>query len=187
MKKLITIVLAIAMIMTAAISFAESTDNKAKDATYEYLFSNLLDVVSTDGSNSTLKLQNATVWKVNDSLAGFMFEGDEWIVIGEAFIENGLIYKINARFPYNVAGILATRLIAYTLSEMPSWDMFTANYTSEDAILTATPMKHYVNTLNSGNTTTMIFEFTRIVDINLNDQNNAFNMANTIKTMQNIQ
>jgi hypothetical protein len=185
MKKSITaFIIAFILLITNVICMAE--ENSIKDATYEYLFANLLDVISTDGSNNTLKLQNATVWRVNDTLAGFMFEGDDWQITGEAITETGVIYKINARLPYNVAGIFATRMIAYTLSEVSTWDVFTSTYTDENTILNTTPMNHYVNTLNSGNSSTMIFEFTRIVSLDLNDNTNAFNMVNTIKTMQDV-
>lgn len=182
LKKIVSIVIAMILVLVCVTSLSESVS--IKDATYEYLFANLLNVMSTNEQENFLKLQNATVWKVNGSLAGFMFEGDNWSITGEAMIDTGLIYKINARLPYNIAGILATRLIAYTLSEEADWDVFTEKYTNDDVILAETPMAHYANTLNSGNSTTMIYEFTRTINLDLNNNANLFDMKNTIMTMQ---
>ena len=184
-KAFISVVLVVVFCFVSVIASAESVS--AIDATYEYLFANLLHVMSMDGQNDTIKLQNATVWKINDSMAGFMFEGDDWNIIGEALMDTGLIYKVNARLPFTYAGILATRLIAYTLSEESDWDAFVAAYTTDDSILAEKQMAHYVNTLNSGNATTMIYEFTRTTNLDLNNNANAFNMKDTILTMQAFQ
>ena len=184
-KTILSIAFALIFCLVSVAATAESVSTI--DATYEYLFANLLHVMSVDGQNDTVKLQNATVWKVNDSMAGFMFEGDDWNIMGEAMIDTGLIYKVSARLPFTYAGILATRLIAFTLSEEPDWDAFVENYTTDDTILAEKPLVHYVNTLNSGNSKTMIFEFTRTTNLDLNNAANAFNMKETISAMQAIQ
>ena len=183
MKKIAAVALLVCLVFSCAIA-ETATD---VDITYKYLYMNILSALKTEeenGNDNRLNVTCATVWKKNDEKAGFSFEGDDWMIYGEANMDTGVITHIMCKLPYDESGLIATYIVAFTLSGMTSTDEFFSKYAGENTILKNEAFPNYVNTLDAGNETTMVYEFTRIGSESLNNEANKCYMAELIKSLQ---
>ena len=182
MKKAIAFILMIILVCASA-----TAENAAvtSDVTYRTLYSNMIQgVTEDDNSDSQLKIENATVWKLSDEIAGFAFQGDGWQITGEADMKTGIITRLFCRLPYTQAGILMTYVTAYVLSEETTPDEFIDKYVGENSLLNGKPFPHYVNTLDAGNDDNIVYEFTRVGSMTLEQENNACEMRPLIEQIQ---
>ena len=192
MRKIIA--LALAMVMLFGIASAEGviapdtgSTTATTDATYKTLYENIYRGLSTDEDSQTdsqLKINVATVWKINDALAGFMFKGADWMLYGEAEMTTGLVKNVFCKLPYNNAGILMTYMVAFTLSGLTSTDEFIKTYIGSDTLLNGTPFPDYKNILDAGNDQYMVYEFERSGEYVLYNAENACDMSGLIASLQ---
>lgn len=182
MKKVVAVIL---MIMLVCVSAAADNAAAKSDVTYRTLYSNIIQgVTENDGSDSQLRIENATVWKISDDLAGFAFQGDGWQITGEADMNTGIIMRLLCRLPYTQAGMLMTYVTAYVLSEETTPDDFISKYVGENSMLNGNPFPHYANTLDAGNEDNIVYEFTRIGSMTLEQESNACEMKPLIEQIQ---
>ena len=182
MKKMIAFI-AIA-VMLFSVSIAESNE-KATDVTYRTLYNVLSQGMKTDeGTEDQLRVEDATVWKINDSKAGFTFQGHDWFVLGEADMETGVILKLTCKLPYSAAGIIMTYMTTMVLSEEVSADAYIQKYVGENSLLNGNSFPHYENTLDAGNADNIVYEFTRVGSYDLTDENNRCDMKQLIQQLQ---
>ncbi len=184
MKKIAAIVIVLVSLCSVVLSNAESTN--AADITYKTLYECMLQAMkdTDDNADDMLVVENATVWKVSDDLAGFSFQGPDWQVFGETDMTTGIITRLFCRMPYTKAGLMMTYMTAYVLSEESSPTEFISNYVGENSMLTGKPFPHYANTLDAGNETTIVYEFTRVGSVSLENPENQCDMTQLIAKIQ---
>ena len=100
MKKILALLTVSVLLL--CIIFSASAEDSVHDPTYRFLYSNLLSALESPDSPDTglLKAETATVWNSSNDLAGFLFEGQDWSIRGEADKKTGIITRILCRFPY---------------------------------------------------------------------------------------
>jgi hypothetical protein len=181
MKKAVAIVILLVFVCTMA--FAE--ESAQRDVTYRTLYNSMIQGVrEDDGTDTQLKIENATVWKLSDEIAGFTFQGEGWQIIGEADMETGIITRLFCRLPYTEAGLLMTYVTAFVLSEETSTETFISKYVGEKSLLNGNPFPHYVNTLDAGNEENIVYEFTRVGSMALENEENRCEMKTLIEQIQ---
>lgn len=178
---ILTVMLAICMLV-----MVNAENNELCDSTFRELYNNIYQCLDVDGTTdgSLLSAEIATVWKANEDNAGFMFQGNGWNVYGLADMKTGIIKKVFCRLPYNQAGLLMACAINYTISGEMTADQFALKYMGDDMLLNGEPFPEYENTLDAGSEDAIIFEFTRTTDCVLRNEDNACEMSNIIKSMQ---
>lgn len=184
MKKVVSLLIVVVMLCTVALSFGENVSSP--DVTFKTLYTNMVQAMkdSSGGSEEQLMVENATVWKISDTLAGFAFQGSDWQIFGEADMETGIILRLFCRLPYTKAGLLMTYMTAYVLSEEPTPSDFISNYVGDNSLLNGKPFPHYANTLDAGNESTLVYEFTRTGGYELADPENKCEMKQLIDQIQ---
>lgn len=184
MKKIVTLLLIAVMLCSVALSYGESVNTS--DVTYKTLYTNMIQAMKDNsaGTEDQLIVENATVWKISDTLAGFAFQGEDWQIFGEADMETGIVSRLFCRLPYTKAGLLMTYMTAYVLSEEPTPNDFISNYVGEDSLLNGKPFPHYANTLDAGNESTLVYEFTRTGSFDLVSPDNKCEMKQLIEQIQ---
>ena len=184
MKKILALLTVSVLLL--CIIFSASAEDSVHDPTYRFLYSNLLSALESPDSPDTglLKAETATVWNSSNDLAGFLFEGQDWSIRGEADKKTGIITRILCRFPYISNGFMAAYAVLFTISGEEKAADFLKKYVPEDALLNGTPFPDYLNTLDAGNADTLIFEFIRTGPAELANPDNACDMNSLIRTMQ---
>ena len=185
MKKIIALI-SIAVLIICTV-FSATAEDSVHDPTYRFLYENLLAALESPESqnrNDLLKAETATVWNCSTDLAGFLFEGQGWSIRGEADKKTGIITRILCRLPYTNSGFMAAYAVLFTISgEEKAFD-FLQKYVPEDALLNNIPFPDYLNTLDAGNTDTLIFEFVRTGPMELIHSDNTCDMTSLISAMQ---
>lgn len=180
--KHIFIILVVLLLLTVT-AFAEP--QTIADATYQRLYNQVVSCLGNQSEdNNSLPIRYATLWKNTDTIAGFLFEGDEWYVMGEADTGTGIITRIRCRLPFTSDGLLMTYAILYAISGEQDPLAFAERYIPDDGILSDIPFPEYENIVDAGTEDSFIFEFVRSAAIGLHDNSNAFPMNSLIMQMQ---
>lgn len=183
MKKTVLIFMAF-ILMLCSVAVSESSESV--DVTYRTLYNVMIQAMKDidEGETDKLVVKNATVWKINNDTAGFSFQGSEWLVYGEADMQTGIITRLLCRLPYTEAGLIMTYMTTMVLSEEKSTDAFIEKYVGEKSLLNGKSFPHYENTLDAGNASNIVYEFTRLGSISLENENNRCDMRSLIDQIQ---
>ena len=200
MKKLIALLLACLMVISMAAAeepvivpegVAEETaeeatapNTEAVDVTYKALYLALMESIKEKGDENFLTISDLSVWKINDTLAGFSFQGEGWLIYGEADMNTGIIKKILCDIPYTKAGLMTIYMVAYVLSEEADANVFISKYAGEDSVLKNEPFPNYAVESDAGNETTVVCSFVRTGEITLKNEENACDMKPLIESIQ---
>ena len=183
MKKLISVLLTIILLIGVA---SAEEPSQATDVTYKTLYYSVMEAVKEDASNTEnrLVIKDIAVWRINDNLAGFSFQGDDWLVYGEADMTTGIVKNVLCDLPYTNAGIMMTYMVCFALSEETTTSAFIDKYAGENSILSSKPFPNYVNVVDAGNDHTIVYGFKRDGESSLNNEANACNMRTFIEKVQ---
>lgn len=182
MKKLIAVLLAIVLLL----GLASAEESSRTDVTYKVLYYSIMEAAKEDANNSGnhLIIKDISVWRINDKMAGFSFQGDEWLIYGEADMQTGIVTDVLCELPYTNAGIMMTYMVCFALSEETTTNAFIDKYAGEKSILSGKPFPNYENVLDAGNESAIVYGFKRTGDLSLNSEANACDMRTLIEQVQ---
>lgn len=182
MKKLIAILITVMLLF----GIASAEETLKTDVTYKTLYYSIMEAVKEDAGSAEnrLVIKNITIWRINDSLAGFSFQGDDWMIYGEADMATGIVTNVLCELPYTNAGVMMTYMVCFALSEETTTSAFIENYKGENSILSGKAFPNYKNVVDAGNEHTIVYGFKRDGEASLNNEANACDMRTLIEKVQ---